>query len=52
MARIKNELRTGQTQQQLSELSLMVVESQLVRNLDFDDNINEFTNRKERRKFF
>lgn len=50
MARIKNELRTTQTQQRLCALSLMAIESQLVRNLDFDEIVTEFANRKARNK--
>lgn len=52
MARIKNELRATQTQQRLSALSLMAIESQLVRELDFDDIVTEFANRKASKKSF
>jgi len=45
MARIKNELRTTQTQKHLSALSLMAIESQLVMDLDFDDIATQFANR-------
>lgn len=52
MARIKNELRTTQTQQRLCALSLMAIESELVRKLDFDEIVKEFANKKARSKSF
>lgn len=52
MAIIKNELRTTQIQQRLSALSLMAIESQLVKDLDFDDIVTEFVSRKARKKSF
>ncbi len=50
MARIKNELRTKMTQRRLNSLSLMAIEAELVRELDFDDIIQDFSSRKARKK--
>ena len=52
LARIKNELRTTQTQGRLCALSLMAIESELVRDLDFDEIVTEFANRRARKKPF
>ena len=52
LARIKNELRTTQTQQRLSALSLMAIETELLRSLEFDEVITDFANRRARKKFF
>lgn len=41
-----------QKQQCLIALLLMAIESQLVRNLDFDDIVTECVNRKARKMFF
>ena len=48
----KNELRTTMAQKRLSALSLMAIESDLVRDLDFDDLITDFSKRKPRKKHF
>ena len=50
LARIKNELRTTQTQQRLSALPL--IETELLRSLEFDEVITDFANRRARKKFF
>lgn len=52
MQRIKNELRTTQKQERLSALSLMAIESELVRNLDFEEVVAEFASRKARKMSF
>ena len=52
LKRIKNELRTTMGQKRLSALSLMAVESELVRGLDFEDIITEFSKKKSRKKNF
>ena len=52
LKRIKNELRTTMTQKRLSALSLMSVESELVRDMDFEDIIQEFSKKKSRKKNF
>ena len=52
LARIKNELRTTQTQQRLSALSLMAIETELLRSLELDEVITDFANRRARKKFF
>ena len=46
MARIKNELRTKMTH----SLSLMAIEAELVRELDFGDLIEDFSSKKARKK--
>ena len=48
MARIKNELRTSMCQKRLSALLLMAIESELVRELDFDDVVTKFSRTKSR----
>lgn len=50
MARIKNELRTAMCHGRLSALSLMAIESDLVRKLDFEDIVQEFSKNKARKK--
>ncbi|KAL7395864.1 hypothetical protein ABVT39_024568 [Epinephelus coioides] len=50
MARIKNELRTKMTQRRFNSLSLMAIEAELVRELDFDDLIKDFSSKKARKK--
>jgi len=50
LARIKNELRTTMSQQRLKSLSLLAIESELVRDIDFNDVVEEFTRRKARKK--
>lgn len=50
MARIKNELRTRMTQRHLNSLSLMAIESELVRDINFDDLIKDFSSKKSRKK--
>lgn len=52
LKRIKNELRTTMTQKRLSALSLMAVESELVRDMAFEDIIQEFSKKKSRKKNF
>uniref|UniRef100_A0A8C9YGK0 TTF-type domain-containing protein n=1 Tax=Sander lucioperca TaxID=283035 RepID=A0A8C9YGK0_SANLU len=47
MARIKNELRTRMSQQRLNSLA---IESDLVRDLDFTEVVEEFSRRKARKK--
>lgn len=50
LGRVKNELRTKMKQERLSWLSLMAIESELTKSLDFDDIIQEFAQRKVRRR--
>lgn len=50
LGRIKNELRNSMCQTHLSSLSLMSIESDLVRQLDFDDLVDDFEKRKESMK--
>ncbi|KAK0156467.1 Zinc finger MYM-type protein 1 [Merluccius polli] len=52
LKQIKNELRTTMVQKRLTSLSLMAIESDLVRELDFDDLISEFAMKKSRKKNF
>uniref|UniRef100_A0A3B4Y3E3 DUF4371 domain-containing protein n=1 Tax=Seriola lalandi dorsalis TaxID=1841481 RepID=A0A3B4Y3E3_SERLL len=49
---IKNELRTSMTQKRLSALSLMAIESDLVKELDFEDLVADFAKAKSRKKIF
>ncbi len=49
MARVKNELRSKMRQRRLNLLSLMAIECDLVRELDFDDVVEEFSRRKSRK---
>jgi len=52
LARIKNHLRASTGEARLSALSLMCIESELMRSVDFDDVINDFAAEKSRRKDF
>ena len=47
MARIKNEPRTRMSQQRLS---ILTIESELVRDMDFNDVVEEFSRGKARKK--
>ena len=47
---VKNELRTTMGQKRLSALSLMAIESELVKQMDFEDLLNDFASRKVRKK--
>lgn len=49
---IKNHLRSTMGQERLSSLSLLSIESDLVRDMDFDDLINSFAARKARKGEF
>ncbi|XP_041432322.1 zinc finger MYM-type protein 1-like [Xenopus laevis] len=49
LKRIKNERRTTMGQERLSALSLLAVESALVRQLDFDDIVDSFAKQKVRK---
>lgn len=50
LKRVKNELRTTMGQKRLSALSLMAIESELVKQMDFEDLLNDFASRKVRKK--
>uniref|UniRef100_H3A9I3 HAT C-terminal dimerisation domain-containing protein n=1 Tax=Latimeria chalumnae TaxID=7897 RepID=H3A9I3_LATCH len=50
MARMKNELRSTMHQRRLNALSLMAVESELVRQMVFNDLICDFSSLKARKK--
>ena len=52
LKRIKNELRTSMGQNRLSALSLMAIESDLVKELDFEDLVAGFAKAKSRKKNF
>ena len=49
LKRIKNELRSTMGQDRLSMLSLMSIENYILRSLDFNDLIADFTMRKVRK---
>ena len=50
LKRVKNELRTTMGQKRLSALSLMAIELELVKQMDFEDLLNDFASRKVRKK--
>lgn len=50
LSRVKNHLRTTMTQQRLQALSIMCIESEVLQTVDFVDVINDFANRKTRRR--
>lgn len=52
LKRVKNELRTTMRQKRLSALSLLAIESKLVKGMDFEELINDFACTKSRKKFF
>lgn len=52
LKQIKNELRTTMGQKRLSALSSMAIESELVRELDFEDLICDYAKKKTRKKNF
>ena len=52
LKRVKNELRTKMGQQRLSALSLLAIESELAKETDFEELINDFASQKSRKKSF
>src|SRR6185437_16445165 len=46
LSRVKNELRSNMSQERMSALSLLCIESDVVRNLSFDDVIDDFAGMK------
>lgn len=50
LKRIKNELRATMSQEKLSALSIMCIESDKLRSISFDDLINDFAFGKSRKK--
>ena len=50
LARVKNELRTSMKQKRLKALSLMAIESELTKSLDFSDIVDTFSRSKSRKK--
>ncbi|KAF7655414.1 hypothetical protein LDENG_00056290 [Lucifuga dentata] len=50
MKRVKNELRTTMGQNRLTALSLMAIEYELVREMDFEDIIEAFATSKSRKR--
>ena len=52
LKRIKNYLRSTQTQDRLNDVTLLNIEGELTMALNCDDIINEFAERKARKKFF
>lgn len=52
LKRIKNEQRSVMRQERLDMLSLMSIESDVLRQIDFEDVINDFSDLKCRRKVF
>ena len=49
LARVKNVLRSSMTQQRLSDLGTLIMESTLARQLNFSDIIDTFASRKARK---
>ena len=49
---IKSVLRSTMSQERLSDLSILGVENDKLRLIDFDDTIEEFIARKSRRRVF
>ena len=49
LSRVKNELRTTMTDDRLSALSLMAIEGDILRNIDFKSIISEFAKAKSRK---
>lgn len=52
LKRVKNELRTTMTQKRLAALSLLTIESDLVKEIDFGDVVDSFARAKSRKKQF
>ena len=52
LGRVKNELRTTMTDQRLNHLSLMAIENDVVRKLDFNEVIDIFAKSKARKAVF
>jgi hypothetical protein len=50
LSRVKNHLRVTMSQTRLDALSVMCIEAEFVRKLDFNELINEFAERKTRRR--
>ena len=50
LSREKYHLRTTTNQRRLQALSLMCIESEVLRSIDFNDSINDFANRKTSQK--
>ena len=50
LSRVKNHLRTTEIQQRLHALSLMCIESEVLQSIYFNDLINDFSNRKTRKR--
>lgn len=46
---IKNRLRTTMSEDRLVGLTLLSIESDIMRELNFDDIVNDFANRKARK---
>ena len=49
MKLIKNRLRTSMLQERFTNLALLSIESDILREINFDDIINDFANRKARK---
>ena len=49
LKRVKNEIRSTMLQDRVSNLSLTYIESELLRNIDFDDIVRGFASRKSRK---
>ena len=50
LKRIKNALRSSMTQMRLNNLTLLHVEREIVRKIDFSDLIKEFATKKSRKQ--
>lgn len=50
LKRIKNELRSTMKQPRLNMLSLMSIESSMLRDIDFAETVREFASRKARKQ--
>jgi len=51
LKRIKNELRGTMLQERLNSLSLMSIECDMLKNIDFKEVIDDFANLKSRKVF-
>lgn len=49
LSRIKNEIRTTMSQDRLNNLAILCIESELARELDYSEVIEEFSNKKARK---
>lgn len=50
LSRIKNELRSTMLQKRLNSLSLMSIENDILKEIDFEEVIDDFAHKKSRKK--